>query len=243
VLLKSNYGAGGSTVEVVSRDTPGLRGLLRRRARAGAFVEEYVEGAGPHRDLTMDAVIAADGGVHLVGVARMHVQGTAYHGVTVGPDVVPADLSTAAARFGLSVGNALKAAGYRGWYDVDFVTGSSGHLAPTEINLRLTGPAAAFHIQATLDQQHGGTHVVRTMDCLPLGARLPDTALRTHVHEIVDRCRTLGATLIVTIPTAAADPAPYIGVAIAARTSVMVTTAQRVIEQANQDLASLFTWF
>jgi len=227
VVLKREYGVGGEGTLIVSGDTPGLRPLLRRWARDGALVEEYAEGSRTHRDVTFDAVVAADGWVHPVGAGLMHVDGTAYRGVTVGPGVLPGDLADAAAGFGAAVGRALAADGYRGWFDVDFVATASGRLAPTEINLRLTGPAAAFHIQATLDRRLGGRHVVRTADRLPLGARLPAAALREHVAELVRRCRNRGGTLLVTIPTAAFDPAPYLAVAIAARTAEAVEPGHR----------------
>jgi hypothetical protein len=40
------------------------------------------------------------------------------------------------------------------------VTGPEGRLAPAEINLRLTGPSAAFMVKLRLDETRGGDHVV-----------------------------------------------------------------------------------
>ena len=240
VVLKREYGVGGDGTLIVSGDTPGLRPLLRRWAHDGALVEEYAEGGRTHRDITFDAVVAADGWVHPVGAGLMRIDGTAYRGVTVGPGVLPDDLTRAAAGFGTAVGRALAADGYRGWFDVDFVATTAGRLAPTEINLRLTGPAVAFHIQAALDGRLGGRHVVRTVDRLPLGARLPAAALREHVTDLVERCRGRGGTLLVTIPTAAFDPAPYLAVAIAARTAKAAAEAEAEVRQANAALGDLF---
>jgi GNAT superfamily N-acetyltransferase len=236
VVIKREYGVGGDGTLIVSGDTPGLRPLLRRWARDGAFAEEYVEGD----DVTFDAVVDADGWVHPVGVGLMCVDGTAYRGVTVGPHVLPDPVVRVATGFGTAVGRALAAEGYRGWFDVDFVAATSGRLAPTEINLRLTGPAAAFQLQAALDRRRGGRHVVRTVDWLPLGARLPSAALREHVADLVRRCRCLGATLLVTIPTAAFDAAPCLGVAVAARTVAAVTEAEAAVRQANAALGDIF---
>jgi GNAT superfamily N-acetyltransferase len=240
VVLKSEYGVGGSGTLIVSPDTEGLRSLARRWARDGVLLEEYVEGSGPYRDPTFDAVIDAGGEVHPVGVGLMDVDGTSYRGVTVGPGVLPDPLTRTAIEFGTAVGRALADDGYRGWYDVDFVTDRSARLAPTEINLRLTGPAVAFHIQAALDRLRGGGHIVRTLDRLPLGARLPARALREHVTRTVQSCRTLGATLLVTIPTAAFDPVPYLGVAIAARTSRTLEEAETTVRAANTALGEMF---
>jgi GNAT superfamily N-acetyltransferase len=240
VVVKSEYGVGGSGTLIVSRDTARLRSLARRWARDGVLLEEYVEGSGPYRDPTFDAVIDAGGEVHPVGVGLMHVDGTSYRGVTVGPGVLPGPITETATAFGAAVGRALAADGYRGWYDVDFVTDRSSRLAPTEINLRLTGPAAAFHIQAALDRRRGAGHLVRTLDRLPLGARLPAALLREHVTRTTRTCRALGATLLVTIPTAAFDPVPYLGVAIAARTSRVLDQAETAVRAANAALGEMF---
>ncbi|XVS61826.1 GNAT family N-acetyltransferase [Actinosynnema sp. CA-299493] len=238
VVLKEEYGVGGSGTVVVSRE--GRRAPARRWAAGGLLVEEYVEGSGPYRDPTFDAVIDADGEVHPVGVGLMDVDGTSYRGVTVGPGALPSPLSDTAVGFGVAVGRTLSEEGYRGWYDVDFVTAGSGRLAPIEINLRLTGPAVAFHLQAALDRRRGGRHLVRTLDRLPLGARLPSGALRDHVARTARRCRELGATLLVTIPTAAFDPVPYLGVALAARDGQSLVDAEAAVRDANAALGGMF---
>jgi GNAT superfamily N-acetyltransferase len=241
LVLKREYGVGGDGTAIVSADTPGLRGLLRRWLHHGdVLMEEYVEGGRTYRDVTFNGVIDAGGWVHPVGVGLMDVDGTAYRGVTVGPGSLPDDLAGIATRFGTAVGRALAASNYHGWFDVDLVAAPSGRLAPTEINLRLTGPAAAFHIQAAANRLHGGRHVVRTVDQMPLGARLPSAALRDHVSLLVDRCQSLGAALVVTIPTAAYDAAPYLGVAIVARTATTVTEAEAVVRQMNGALGDMF---
>jgi GNAT superfamily N-acetyltransferase len=235
-VLKSEYGVGGSGTLVVT--APLTRPLIRRWARDDVLVEEYVAGSGPFRNPTFDAVIDAAGEVHPVGVGLMDVDGTSYRGVTVGPGVLPDPLARTATNFGTAVGLALAAEGYRGWYDVDFVTDHADRLAPTEINLRLTGPAVAFNLQARLDRLRGGRHFVRTLDQLPLGARLPARALREHLERLAEDC---GATLLTTIPSAAFDPVPYLGVAIAARSARTLDEAERIIRSANKALGKMFT--
>lgn len=237
MVLKRRHGVGGDGTLIVSAGTPGLRRQVWDWMYGGALLEEFVEGD----PVTFDAVVAADGWVHPVGAGLMHIDATAYRGVTVGPGVLPDEVAGIATTFGVAVGRALSAAGYRGWYDVDFVAATSGRLTPTEINLRLTGPAAAFHIQAALDRSPGGRHVVRTVDQVPLGARLPPAALREHVDRLTSECRGLGATLLVTIPTAAFDAAPYLGVAVAARTAQAVTGAETAVRQACAALGELFS--
>ncbi|WP_354638403.1 hypothetical protein [Kitasatospora camelliae] len=251
-VLKADHGVGGFGTALVTPEdvhrAGGGRELLRRLARDGVLpeggglrVEEYVESCGGRlRDLTFDAVIGADGGVHPVGVGVMRVVGTGYRGATVGPGTVPAPLADTAVRFGLAVGEVLAAEGHRGWYDIDFVTHRTGRLAPTETNLRLTGPAVAFMLRARLDAVRGPGHHVRTLDRLPLGARLPQSALLAHLESLAARCRPFGATLLPTIPTASFDPHPSVGVALAATSPDALEAAEAVVRHANAALGEPF---
>ncbi|GGW59851.1 hypothetical protein GCM10010503_41350 [Streptomyces lucensis JCM 4490] len=244
-VIKGEYGVGGSGTSVLTPgdvlSAGGTRAAARRLFGEGLLVEEYVPGADLYRNPTFDGVIAEDGTVHVVGTGLMEVTGTAYRGVTVGPGVLPAELTATATAFGTAVGEALSADGYRGWYDVDFVTDTSGRPAPTEINLRLTGPAAAFVLQSRLDGVRGGRHLVRTLDCLPLGARLPAPALLEHCDGLARRCGSLGAVLLTTIPTASLEPAPYVGVALAARSRQVLDEAEALVRFGNGVLGELFT--
>lgn len=245
-VVKTEYGVGGSGTLVVTPGQVGsacvARALARRLPAAGLLVEDYVDGdrSGLRRDPTFDAVVGADGRVHPVGAGAMDIEDTSYRGVTVGPAVLPDAITQIAADFGTAVGRALSADGYRGWYDVDFVADRTGRLCPTEINLRLTGPAVAFVIQARLAEIHGGAFCVRTLDCLPLGARLPSAALFEHLGRVARECRSLGATLLPTVPTASFDPFPYVGVALAARTPEALDAAQSAVVAANRALAGMF---
>ncbi|MFD9129508.1 hypothetical protein [Kitasatospora sp. NPDC059571] len=256
-VLKAHHGVGGyGTAVLTPADVAaagGGRPLLRALTSEGVLpadgllVEEYVPGRGRLRNLTFDAVVADDGSVHPVGTAVMHVDGTAYRGATVGPaaagpgtDPGPARAAATAEAFVLAVGAELASAGHRGWYDVDFVTDPGGRLAPTEANLRLTGPAAAFVLRARLDEVHGPGHLVRTLDRLPLGARLPQQTLLTHLHGLADRCARFGARLLPTIPTAGDDAVPTVGIALAARDQDALDAAEAVVRAANDALADPF---
>ncbi|WP_371502020.1 hypothetical protein OG871_33755 [Kitasatospora sp. NBC_00374] len=227
-VLKARHGVGGFGTAVLTPGqialAGGARALLRRLTDRQILppgerllVEEYVDGAGRLRNPTFDGVIAEDGSVHPVGVGLMDVEGTGYRGATVGPGLLPDGLADTVAGFGVAVGRELARAGHRGWYDVDFVTDRSGRPAPTETNLRLTGPAVAFMIKARLDAVRGPGHLVRTLDRLPLGARLGPQALLAHLDRLAGRCAPFGATLLPTIPTAGFEPEPTVGIALAAR--------------------------
>ncbi|MCX5214803.1 hypothetical protein OG689_37045 [Kitasatospora sp. NBC_00240] len=250
-VLKSPHGVGGYGTTVVTprqvAEAGGasalLRGLIAEEVLApggGLLLEEYIDGAGRLRDLTFDAVIGPDGAVHPVGVGVMAVDGTHYQGVTVGPGLVPAGPARAAEAFGLEVGRALAAEGYRGWFDVDFVTDRALQLAPTEINLRLTGPAVAFVLKARLDDVRGPGHLVRTLDGLPLGARLSQQTLFDHVEGLRARCGRLGVALLPLVPTASYQELPSVGLALAARDTDSLDAAESLVRAADQALGGLF---
>ncbi|MEU0811566.1 hypothetical protein [Streptomyces sp. NPDC005970] len=246
VVVKAEYGVGGFGTTVVTprqvAEAGGARAVASRVARGAVLIEEYVDGSGsdPLRNLTFDALVDDEGEVHPVGAGVMDIDGTSYQRVTIGPGVVPDAPAEVAGRFAAAVGRALAVEGYRGWYDVDFVRDRAGRLAPVEINLRLTGPAVAFMIQARLARLRGGRPVVRTLDRLPLGARLPAAALAGHLDELSRRCRALGVTLLPTVVTAAFEPDPYVGVALAARTPGALDAAEAVVRSANDALGRMF---
>lgn len=227
-VVKTEHGAGGSGTWLVDGRRSGL-------PRGPLLVEEHVAGW----DLTYDGLVDPAGRVCEVGVAVMEVRGTAYQGATAGPGVVPDPVAVAATRFGHAVGQELAACGYRGWFDVDFVVGADGRLAPTEINVRLTGPSVAFMIKARLDEVRGGDHLVRTVDRVPLGARLPDPV--PLLGQLSRRCAEIGVVLVPTIPTAAFDAAPYLGVALAAHDREGLEVAEAVVRAAALDTGRMFT--
>ncbi|MER8071905.1 GNAT family N-acetyltransferase [Streptomyces sp. NPDC094034] len=257
-VVKTEHGVGGSGTHVV-RSVRALLPVLRALPRGPLLVEDYLtdgracprsasgrDGTSPElpgdvpRDLTYDGLVDTAGTVHDVGAARMDVADTVYRGASVGPGAVPEQAASVALRFGHAVGLELAASGYRGWYDVDFVTATEGRLAPTEINLRLTGPSVAFMVKARLDETRGGDHLVRSLDHVPLGARLPDTELIGWLEELTGRCAGIGAVLVPSIPTAAFDPAPFVGVLLGARAPDCLDAAEALVRGAAQDLGRIF---
>ncbi|WP_223837530.1 GNAT family N-acetyltransferase [Streptomyces venezuelae] len=257
-VLKSEHGVGGSGTLVVTarqvRESGGARAMLRRLPRGPQLVEEYVEhaedaedaasrtdgAAGTVRDLTYDGFVDGEGRVWEAGAAVMEVAGTGYAGATVGPGVVPPAVEGPLLRFGRAVGAELAAAGYRGWFDVDFVADGAGLLAPTETNLRLTGPSIAFMAAARLDEVRGGRHLVRIMDRVELGARLPDAQLTGFLRDLDRGCAELGAVFLPAIPTAAFEPAPFLGVLVAAHTAAALDAAAELVREEARLLGAMF---
>ncbi|MEU9719784.1 GNAT family N-acetyltransferase [Streptomyces sp. NPDC047976] len=237
-VLKSEHGVGGSGTTVVTpgvvKAAGGARALLRRLPRGPLLLEEYVHGPADERlprDLTYDGFVDGAGRPHEVGAAVMDVAGGGYRGATVGPGVVPDRLAGPLLAFGAAVGRELAAAGHRGWFDVDFVTDPAGRLAPTEANLRLTGPSAAFMVAARLDELRGAGHLVRITDRVELGARLPDAQVEALCADLVRGCAALGAVFVPAIPTAAFAPEPWLGVLVAARGARALDAAEALVRE------------
>ncbi|MFI5999471.1 GNAT family N-acetyltransferase [Streptomyces sp. NPDC051366] len=247
-VLKSEHGVGGSGTTVVTPDrvraAGGARAVLRALPRGPLLVEEYVAGPtepGAPRDLTYDGFVDGSGRVHEVGGAVMDVAGTGYRGATAGPGVVPAWAEKPLLAFGEAVGRELADAGYRGWFDVDFVADGAGRLAPTETNLRLTGPSVAFMVAARLDALRGAGHLVRIMDRVELGARLPEAPLDELCETLARRCAELGAVFLPAIPTGAFDPAPWLGVFVAAHSRKVLDAAEAVVRAEALAVGAAFT--
>ncbi|MCP3753347.1 hypothetical protein [Streptomyces sp. TBY4] len=246
-VLKSEHGVGGSGTTVLTpervRAAGGARAVVRALPRGPLLVEEYVRGpADPTepRDLTYDGFVDADGRVHEVGGAVMDVADGGYRGATVGPGVVPGWAQEPLLAFGRAVGRELSAAGYRGWFDVDFVADGAGRLAPTETNLRLTGPSVAFVVAARLDELRGAGHFVRIADRVELGARLPEAAFGELCERLARRCAAIGAVFLPAIPTGAFEPAPWMGALVAATGRELLDAAERLVRAEALSVGAMF---
>lgn len=246
-VLKSEHGVGGSGTTVMTpgrvRTAGGARAVVRALPRGPLLVEEYVRGpADPAepRDLTYDGFVDARGRVHEVGGAVMDVADGGYRGATVGPGVVPGWAEEPLLAFGGAVGRELSAAGYRGWFDVDFVADGAGRLAPTETNLRLTGPSVAFVVAARLDELRGAGHFVRIADRVDLGARLPEAAFGELCERLSRRCAGIGAVFLPAIPTGAFEPAPWMGALVAATGRELLDAAERLVRAEALSVGAMF---
>ncbi|MFD5881282.1 hypothetical protein, partial [Streptomyces yangpuensis] len=180
------------------------------------------------------------GRAHEVGAALMDVTEGAYRGATVGPGAVPERAEKPLLAFGAAVGRELASSGYRGWFDVDFVVDAEGRLAPTETNLRLTGPAIAFMVAARLDALRGAGHLVRIADRVELGARLPEAQVDELCADLARACGEIGAVFVPAIPTGAFDPAPWLGVLVAAHSPETLDAAEALVRSGAAAVGALF---
>ncbi len=158
----------------------------------------------------------------------------------MGPGAVPQWAEEPILAFGAAVGRELAASGYRGWFDVDFVADAAGRLAPTETNLRLTGPSIAFMVAARLDALRGAGHLVRIADRVELGARLPEAQLDELCADLARACADRGAVFVPAIPTGAFDPAPWLGVLVAAHSLEALDAAEAVVRSGAAAVGAMF---
>ncbi len=224
-VIKSEFGVGGFGARTILPHEIGSEADALDTWRALAnednifgnrmlIVEDYIRGRSVKRDLTVDLVV--DQEVEIKCVGEMLVEGTKYGGVNIGPHAVPEVEATAMREFGVLVGEAIMAIGYRGWFDIDFVAGRDGVLFPTEINARRTGPTIAHSIRERLRHTRPGRdYRVRTLDLLPLNRPIPEDELYAKLKDMTVVLReTCAVDMLPTLFTASEDDAPYFGVAL-----------------------------
>lgn len=123
---------------------------------------------------------------------------------------------------------------------MDFVADGAGRLAPTETNLRLTGPSVAFVVAARLDELRGAGHFVRIADRVELGARLPEAAFGELCERLSRRCAGMGAVFLPAIPTGAFEPAPWMGALVAATGRELLDAAERLVRAEALSVGAMF---
>lgn len=95
-------------------------------------------------------------------------------------------------------------------------------------------------VKLRLDELRGGDHLVRSLDRVPLGARLPEPELIAFLRDLTERCAGIDAVLVPSIPTAGYEPDPYVGVLIAACTSERLDAAEALVRAASHNLGRIF---
>ncbi|MCP3818252.1 hypothetical protein NLX86_09025 [Streptomyces sp. A3M-1-3] len=75
---------------------------------------------------------------------------------------------------------------------------------------------------------------------MELGARLPDALLYDFLEDLTGRCAALDTVLIPAIVTAAYDPAPHLGVLLAAQDSAALEAAEALVRADCRGLARMF---
>lgn len=228
VVLKSPFGVGGYGTAVLGPHELGspqqVHTLLRTLRETDRFhdglpavVQDYQwPSAAPWSDVSGDCTIDASGEVTVEGVTAMTVNGTQFAGgVTDDGVVLPAHRSRMLIAFCRSVGEVLSKAGYRGWFDVDFIVRVTGELVPLEINARRTGTTAPLSVQARASQLRGRPVTVICQDIIELPGRLDSHTAFDRFLAATAACELTGDV----VPTQIAGTAsaqPYLGVCVIA---------------------------
>lgn len=165
VVLKSPWGVGGWGTAEVSVDwlmsERTCRRALRYLENKDSFFEDYpivvqrwiMRGAGTDCDPSCDGEVTVDGEVEVRGLTSMLISETHYSGsVTRRFGAAGSGVWLELSAFTRAVGEQLSFAGYRGWFDVDFIIDPSGTPYALEINARRTGPVVALNLLARLDE-------------------------------------------------------------------------------------------
>lgn len=169
-LMKTNQGAAGWGT-LVFNPASNINNLSEEQieeshsgiwASGPVVIEEYIE-SGFHPSAneqfplipTVDLLITPSGEVQFQFAGNMIIEGlTHYHGVALGKGVLQPEIEQKLEEIGIIFGQALSERGYRGWFDVDFVSNAQQELYSNEINTRSTGPVHAFDIFTRLKALH-----------------------------------------------------------------------------------------
>jgi hypothetical protein len=183
--------------------------------REGPFlIQDWV--ASPPDELrpTYDGIVDRHGHVVDVGVGGMLIDGCTYRGVTVGDTPLADSVVQQARQAGRAVGECASALGYRGWYDVDFVTNKAGKVFATEINARRTSPAHAFDLLTHWNEQDPSIRCVYADDHVAVGRGRPQCW--EGIRDAIVGTRSSRVRCVATIVRTLSAADPTLGVAIGA---------------------------
>lgn len=130
---------------------------------------------------------------------RMTPQGT-FRGVEIHHSVVSDNVEAQMIDTGFFVGEQYAKAGYRGYYDVDFIAGRGGELFVTESNVRRTG---GTHVYAVASRLFGKEFMYETytLSCntyeLPEGKKFTFTTLLQTLEPVLFNKKTREGVILV----------------------------------------------
>lgn len=95
-------------------------------------------------------------------------------------------------------------------------------------------------VAARLDALRGAGHLVRIADRVELGARLPEAQLDELCADLARACADRGAVFVPAIPTGAFDPAPWLGVLVAAHSLEALDAAEAAVRSGAAAVGAMF---
>jgi hypothetical protein len=106
-----------------------------------------------------------------------------FKGVEIHKDVLPEKIVAQLTDTGFYVGEQYSAQGYRGYYDVDFVSAKNGQILVTESNVRRTGGTHVYHVAKEL---FGNDFMYETFTLSNNLYQLEDTSIKDF-DQLVNR--------------------------------------------------------
>lgn len=214
-VLKAEKGHAGSGVLILRRDNPeiqrlGLPTYLDLRLQAEPFwrhgrivVEKMIDlntrVAGGNPNVEMQ--VLADGTLEYLYACGMRVSPEGvFGGVVLGPRILPEQVRETLQAFGQKLGAHYSQYGYRGYFDVDTLIDTSGHLFLAESNMRRTGGTHVYHTARALlgaDWQRQ-TIIARNIAPDLVGPHVRDFAAVLQRTTDIQFSRTNGAGVIFT---------------------------------------------
>lgn len=155
-VLKTNHGLAGAGLVILRKEEIDIKKLpeiiadiLRGESywrKDPIVVEEYIPpdknvcGGAPNIELR-----TIDGKAEPLYLCGMRVTDAgSFRGVEIGKGAVPEEVGRVITAGGEQFGKFLQEAGYRGFFEIDWVAGQDGKLYPIEANLRRTGGTHVF---------------------------------------------------------------------------------------------------
>jgi hypothetical protein len=173
VVIKTNKGHSGAGVLLFAEgDLPmdyqvceqAILEVLKKDAYWGMFpiiIESYISvntavgGGFPN----VEFQVLKNGRVDYLYYGGMRVTQGVFKGMEIGNEVISDQILARMIDTGFFIGEQYRAAGYRGYYDVDFVAAKNGQLYVTESNARRTG---GTHVFVAAEQLFGKDFLYKT---------------------------------------------------------------------------------
>ncbi len=164
-VIKTNKGHAGMGVVIIRpedlpKDTSEYEHFIRQALIASngywelfpAIVEAYIPadreigGGFPN----VECRVNDSGDVEVLFVCGMRVKGGVFAGVEMVQHVLPPQCEAMVREVGVRLGSRYAQAGYRGYFDIDFIADKSGKLHVCESNVRRTGGTWAYRVAKRL---------------------------------------------------------------------------------------------
>ncbi len=161
VVIKANRGLAGAGLHIFKKDTlpetltRKIENILQKEPfllEGPVVVEEFIPpnlkiGGG---DPDVEVKVTESSAIPLYVCGMRVTPAGVFQGIEIGKAVLPDKITQVLNETGKRYGVLLHEFGYRGFFDIDFVSSLSGEVHPIEANLRRTGGTHAFELAKRL---------------------------------------------------------------------------------------------